>query len=191
MISLEKSVCSEDKSHTHTLEKISFLPLSACSRIGNNLRSISVICLMNWAKSKYNNPGKIYDRALVILLMTSLMKVASLQNSGYSLCLSGYSLCRVGMAWGDKPSTCLTGNSSAHWLASWLCGDTLQDWCVFLTMAIYIVRCCLQYEGESHLAEQFPHPAWSFCFILPAQIIFREIALLLNCTELCHILSQI
>lgn len=37
-----------------------------------------------------------------------------------------------------------------------------------------------QCEGKSHLAEQFPHTACSFCFILPEEIIFREIALLSN-----------
>lgn len=34
-----------------------------------------------------------------------------------------------------------------------------------------------QCEGKSHLAEQFPHTACPFRFILPEEIISREIAL--------------
>lgn len=45
---------------------------------------ISVICLMNCGKSKYNNPRIIYGWAPVNPLMTFLMKVTSLQNGGCS-----------------------------------------------------------------------------------------------------------
>lgn len=118
----------------------------------NSCFSLSVMCLMNWGKYEHNNPGKkkIYSRAPVIPLMTSLMKVASLQNNGHSLCLN-----RAERGWLEEtsPTHFLTGSSSLQRLAFWLCGGTCQDWCVFLTMAIYIVRCCLaMWEGGKSLS---------------------------------------
>lgn len=70
------------------------------------------------------NPREIYERAPVIPLMTSLMKVTSLQKSGSGSVAVPY---RGRLARGDKLNTFLTGNSSLRRLASWLCGDTHQD----------------------------------------------------------------
>lgn len=88
------------------------------------------------------------------------------------------------MARGDRLNTFLTGNSSLHQLAFWLCGDTRPR-----LMCVpdkqpgrpFIWRdAAWQCEGKSHLAEQFPHTAWSFRFILPAEMILGEIASLLE-----------
>lgn len=141
--------------------------------------SVSVTRLINWGKSEHSNPRIIYSWAPVNPLMTFLMKVTSLQNGDCSFVAL---LRRTRMARGDKLNTFL--NSSQHRLASWLCGDTHQDWCVLLTNSLnghlYGGDAAWQCEGKSHLAEQFPHTACSFRFILPEEIIFRDIALLSN-----------
>lgn len=122
--------------------------------------------------------------------MTFLMKVTSLQNGDCSFVAL---LRRARMARGDKLNTFL--NSSQHRLASWLCGDTHQDWCVLLTNSLdchlYGGDAAWQCEGKSHLAEQFPHTACSSRFILPEEIIFREIALLSNYSVFVLVLYHI
>lgn len=141
--------------------------------------SISVSRLTNWGKSKRSNPRIIYSRAPVNPLMTFLMKVTSLQNGDCSFFCGWTAQSAAPMAWGDKLNTFL--NSSQQQLASWLGGDTRQDWCVLLTNSpdghLYGGDAAWQCEGKSHLAEQFPHTACSFRFILPEEIISREIVL--------------
>lgn len=135
---------------SYFLKRIVF-PTHIGKGLCNSSFSLSVMGLMNWVKSEHNNPGKkIYSWAPVIPLMTSLMKVASLQNNDHSLCLN-----RAERGWLEEtsPAHFLTGSSSLQWLAFWLCGGTCQDWCVFLTMAIYIVKCCLaMWEGVKSLS---------------------------------------
>lgn len=141
--------------------------------------STSFSRLTNSGKSKHNNPRIIYSWPSVNPLMTFLMKVTSLQNGDCSFSFSFFFAAVLHRAWGDKLNTFL--NSSQHQLASWLGGDTRQDWCVLLTNSrdghLYGRDAAWQCEGKSHLAEQFPHTACSFRFVLPEEIISREIAL--------------
>lgn len=117
---------------TQIFRELSFLSLFSQSHSSTNTRRrISVICLMNWAKSEYNNPREISGRAPVIPLMTSLMKVTSLQNGGCSFvpphCTE--------RGWPEE-----TG-STHFWLVTAAYTDSpsgsvairAQDWCVFLT----------------------------------------------------------
>lgn len=83
---------SQAQSHGHTHQQNCFLPYFSHTQretffFCNSCTSILVMCLWNWAKSKHNNPRKIHGSAPVIPLMTSLMKVTTLQNTGHSLCL--------------------------------------------------------------------------------------------------------
>ncbi len=119
----------------------------------SNRCSISVTRLMNWAKSKHNNPRKSDGRAPVIPLMTSLMKVTSLQNGG---CSSVPPHC-TDRGWPEE-----TG-----WTHFWLVTATYTDsppgsvatrtkidvcsWQI-AWMAIYMERCCLAMWGEESLS---------------------------------------
>lgn len=148
------SFLSLKATYNHTATHISrtvFSPISLTHKrkhfFSNGCTGILVMCLWNWVKSKHNNPRKIHGSAPVIPLMTSLMKVTTLQNTGHSLCL----YCTE-WEWLEETSSTHLCNSSLRRLASWLCGDTHQDWCVFLTMAIYIERCSLAMWGEESLS---------------------------------------
>lgn len=107
------------------------------------------MCLWNWAKSKHNNPKK--NPWLSSCNSFNDFSNESDHSSEHWPQLVPL-LYRVGMARGDKLNTFVTGNSRLRRLASWLCGDMHQDWCVFLTMAIYIERCSLAMWGEESLS---------------------------------------
>lgn len=108
---------------------------------------------MNWAKSKYNNPRKIYGRAPVIPLMTSLMKVTSLQNGGCRF----VPLYCTERGWPEETS------STHFWLVTAAYADSppgsvaigtkidVCSWQIAWT-AIYMVGCCLAMWGEESLS---------------------------------------
>ena len=176
--------CKEERWDSHRTIWFSRSPFST---------HISVIFLMNRAKSKYNNPRKIYGRAPVNSFNDFSNESDQSTERWLQLCF----LHCTERGWPEETSSThfWLVTAALQRLASWLCGDTHQDWCVFLTNSLdgtFIWRdAAWQCEGKSHLAEQFPHTAWSFRFILPAEIIFREIASRSNYSVLYLIVTQI
>lgn len=107
---------------------------------------------MNRAKSRNDNPSKIYDQVPVIPLMTSVMKMTSLQNSGYSFmprCIgrgwpeetSSTHFCLVTATFTDLPP----GSAAIH------AEIDVCSWQIAWT-TIYMERCCLAKWGEESLS---------------------------------------
>lgn len=112
------------------------------------------------------------------------MKVTSLQNGdcSFSLSLSLFPrLYCTERRWPEETNsthfwTAVSSNSPPGSVATRAKIDACS-WQIART-AIYMGGdAAWQCEGKSHLAEQFPHTACSFRFILPEEIISREIAL--------------